>query len=352
MSRRTATLTATLVALAVATCLMLILPVPYSTMKPGPAFNALGSIDDEPLLSFGEGVKTYPTDGELAFTTVSVSRAQADVNLVTALRAWFDPDVRLVPHDFLYRDGETDEDASQQGAEQLSSSQDASRAAALRAMGMEVPETVRVSEVVEDSPADGVLRDGDRITSVDGKRVQEGGQVAKLIGEVKPGDEVTLGIVRDSEASEVTVDTEPAEDDPKRARIGVSVGPGFDFPIEIENNIGDRVGGPSAGMMFALAIYDKLTPGALTGGLSIAGTGTISPDGVVGPVGGVDQKMAGAAESGATIFLVPAANCAEAAQADSDESMRLVKVESLEGAITTIKTLAEDPEAKAPACSK
>lgn len=350
MSRRMVTLATTLVALVVATCLMLILPVPYSTMKPGPAFDALGSIDDQPLLTFGDGVETYPTEGELAFTTVSVSRAQTDINLVSAMRAWFDSDVRLVPHDFLYRDGETDEDASEQGAEQLSSSQDASRAAALRAMDIEVPEIVQAAEVVKKSPASGVLEEGDQITGVDGQPVKDSKQVADRIGQLSPGDEVVLSIVRDGQDREVTVGTEPAEDDPERARVGISVGPGFDFPVEIENHIGDRVGGPSAGMMFALAIYDKLTPEALTGGLSVAGTGTIDPDGTVGPVGGVDQKMVGAAESGAEVFLVPAENCAETEEVES--SMTLVKVETLDDAIDAIGALADDPEAEVPSCSK
>ncbi|TSD65755.1 YlbL family protein [Aeromicrobium piscarium] len=350
MSRRVVTLTVALVTLVAATSLVFILPVPYSTMKPGPSFDTLGSLDDQPLLTFGEGVETYPTEGELAFTTVAVSRAETDINLFSALQAWVDGDVNLVPHHFLYRDGETDDDASEVSAAQLSSSQDSSRAAALRAMDVEVPETVQIADVVEGSPAEGVLEAGDRIVRVQDTEVESNQQVAEVISALDPGDQVSLGIERDGQAEDVTVDTKPADDDPDRAMIGITVGAGFDFPIEIENHIGDRVGGPSAGMMFALAIYDKLTPGALTGGQSVAGTGTITPDGEVGSIGGVQQKMVGAEEGGATIFLVPTGNCAEAAAKDTD--MTLVDVATLDDAIDALQALADDPEATVPTCSK
>lgn len=350
MSRRTATLTVTGIALVAVSCLVFILPVPYSTMRPGPSFDTLSTLDGQPLLTFGAGVETYETEGELAFTTVSVSRAETEIALPAALQAWWDKDVDLVPHDFLYPHGETNEDASQQGAAQLSSSQDASRAAALRALGMDVPETVSVRSVVEGSPAEGVLEEGDEILAVGGERVADQQQVADTIGALEPGDEVQLEIAREGVPQQVTIGTVPAEDDPERARVGIVVGVGFDFPIEIENHIGDRVGGPSAGLMFALAIYDKLTPGALTGGLSIAGTGTITPDGAVGPIGGIKQKIAGAEDGGATVFLVPSANCAEAATADT--AMTLVDVETMQQAIEAIETLADNPEAEVPTCSK
>lgn len=350
MSRRTGTLTVTGLALIVVSCLVFILPVPYSTMRPGPSFDTLSTLDGQPLLTFGDGVETYETEGELSFTTVSVSRAETEIALPEALQAWWDKDVDLVPHDFLYPHGETNEDASQESAAQLSSSQDASRVAALRALGMDVPETVSVRSVVEGSPADGVLEEGDQILAVDGERVADQQQVADTIGALQPGDEVRLEIARDGVSQQVTIGTVPADDDPERARVGIAVGVGFDFPIDIENHIGDRVGGPSAGLIFALAIYDKLTPGAMTGGQSVAGTGTITPDGEVGPIGGIKQKIVGAENGGATVFLVPSANCAEAATADT--SMTLVDVETMQQAIEAIETLADNPEAEVPTCSK
>jgi PDZ domain-containing protein len=132
--------------------------------------------------------------------------------------------------------------------------------------------------------------------------------------------------------------------------VGVSLGTVYDFPIDVENNVGDEVGGPSAGTMFALAIYDRLTPGSLTGGRTVAGTGTMSPDGTVGPIGGVRQKIAGAAAAGAKVFLVPDANCAEAAQG-SDHGMTLVRVATFDEAVKELTALAKDPDARVRTCS-
>ncbi len=132
-------------------------------------------------------------------------------------------------------------------------------------------------------------------------------------------------------------------------RIGVGLRSRFDFPIEITNNVGEEVGGPSAGSMFALAIYDRLTPGALTGGLDVAGTGEVSSDGTFGPIGGIRQKMAGAAQDGAEIFLVPTANCADALEGD-DRGMRLVKVSTLTAAIDSLEALAKNRKASVPTC--
>jgi PDZ domain-containing protein len=149
----------------------------------------------------------------------------------------------------------------------------------------------------------------------------------------------------------VTITTTRAPDDPDRAFVGITPHNGFKFPFEVTVNLGQEIGGPSAGAMFALAIFDKLTPGALTGGQHIAGTGTIEPDGTIGPIGGIQQKIIGAREEGATTFLVPAANCADAVSADVD-GIRLVKVETLDGAVKALERLAKDRDAKVPACAR
>ena len=137
--------------------------------------------------------------------------------------------------------------------------------------------------------------------------------------------------------------------DKKQPRIGVMLRSRFDYPFEITNNVGEQVGGPSAGAMFALAIYDRLTPGSLTGGREVAGTGEIAADGTIGPIGGIRQKIAGAAEDGAKVFLVPAANCAEASDG-SDHGMRLVRVSELHDAIAALEELAKDAKASVPTC--
>lgn len=349
LSRRTLTLSVGLSIVTVLTCLVAFLPVPFVTMRPGPVFNTLGELDGTPMLTFGDDVRTYPTDGRLDFTTVSVTRAESRMSLAGAIEGWLDPHVAVVPHDFLYPDRQTDEQSKAAGAAELASSQDASRAAALRAAGREVDEVPKVAGVVEDGPAEGKLKVDDLVLTVDGRKVATQEAVGRAIGARKPGDEVTIGYRRDGRDGSVEITTTAMDDDPDRARIGIAVGSTFQFPIEIQNHIGDRVGGPSAGTMFALAIYDALTPGALTGGQNVAGTGTIDPEGTVGSIGGVRQKMAGAAEAGADIFLVPADNCDEATQGD-DFGMTLVKVQKLQDAIDALGTLAKNPKAEVASC--
>ncbi|MCL3838873.1 YlbL family protein [Aeromicrobium duanguangcaii] len=349
LSRRTLTLTVGLSFLTVLTCLVAFLPVPYVTMRPGPVFNTLGDLDGTPMLTFGKGVRTYPTDGRLDFTTVSVTRAESRMSLSGAIEGWLDPNVAVVPHDFVYPDRQTNEQSQAEGAAELASSQDASRAAALKAAGFTVKELPKVAQVVEKGPAEGKLEAGDLILTVDGRKVDDQAAVGEAISARKPGTEVTIGYRRDGKDGTATITTTAMPDDPKKARVGISVGTGFEFPIEIENNIGDRVGGPSAGTMFALAIYDELTPGPLTGGQNVAGTGTIDPDGNVGAIGGVRQKMAGAAKAGADVFLVPAQNCQEATDG-GDFDMTLVKVEKLQDAIDAVGALAKNPKTKVASC--
>jgi PDZ domain-containing protein len=217
-------------------------------------------------------------------------------------------------------------------------------------VGYQVPEQAQVAGVAADSAADGVLEEGDVIRAVDGAPVTTPQQVVDAVGALTPGDDVTLTYERDGATQDATLTTRAAEEDPDVPRVGVSLASSFDLPVSVDNNVGDSIGGPSAGTMFALAIYDMLTPGSLTGGQRIAGTGEITADGVVGPIGGVRQKMAGANADGADVFLVPAANCAEAANGD-DFGMTLVKVTDLEDAITSLESLAADPEADVPGCS-
>lgn len=349
LSRRTLTLSVGLSFIVVLTCLVAFLPVPYVTMRPGPVFNTLGELDGTAMLTFGDDVRTYPTDGRLDFTTVSVTRAESRMSLAGAIEGWLDPDVAVVPHDFMYPDRQTNKQSQAESAAQLASSQDASRAAALRATGREVPEVPKVAGVVAGGPAEGKLETDDLLLTVDGRKVDTQEAVGRAIGSRKPGEDVTIGYRRDGKDGTVTIETTAMEDDPAKARVGISVGATFDFPVEIENHIGDRVGGPSAGTMFALAIYDELTPGALTGGQNVAGTGTIDPDGKVGSIGGIRQKMAGAAKAGADIFLVPADNCQEATTG-GDFGMTLVKMATLRDAIDALGALAENPKAKVSSC--
>lgn len=350
LSRRYSTLVVATISLIVLTCVAYLVPVPYVTMRPGPAFDTLGKFDDKPMFTFGPDVKTYPTTGALDFTTVSVTRPDTNVSLVDAVTAYFDSDIAVVPKSLVYPDDQSAEQSTMQSAAQLDSSKDSSRVAALRAAGYTVTGRPQIAAVVADGAAASTLKAGDIVTKIDGAPVASADAAVKAIGAKKPGEPVTVTVERDGKSQTVTIKTRPDAADPEVPRIGVSLDTKYTFPFEINNNVGREIGGPSAGSMFALAIYDKLTPGQLTGGKKIAGTGEITSDGVVGPIGGIRQKMRGAANADASIFLVPAANCAEATDG-GDDGLNLVKITKLDDAISSLEALAENPDAKVPTCS-
>lgn len=353
LSARYTTLVVAAISLIMLTCVAFIVPVPYVTMSPGEPFNTLGKFPDDqgkPMFTFGKDVKTYPTTGALYFTTVSVRRADRPLSLAGAVVAYIDPHKAVVPKDLIYPDNETAEQSEAESAAQLSGSKDSSRVAALRAAGYTVTGRPSVAGVAKDGAAAKLLKAGDIFTAVDGTSVATPDQVVKAVGTHQPGETVRLTVERKGTSIDIPVVTRPDPKDKKIPRVGITIGETYKYPITINNNVGDEIGGPSAGTMFALAIYDKLTPGSLTGGKKIAGTGEMTPDGTVGPIGGIRQKMAGAADKGATIFLVPAANCAEATDGD-DDGLELVKVSTLKDAITSLEALAKDPDAKVPSCS-
>jgi Lon-like protease len=183
-------------------------------------------------------------------------------------------------------------------------------------------------------PAAGVLRPGDVIEAVDGTPVTCRSDAGTLIQERKPGTPVQLTILRHGKSIPVRLVTADVQGEPE---IGVYTVESFVFPFSVSINVGD-IGGPSAGMMFALGIIDKITRDDLTGGRFIAGTGEIEPNGTVEPIGGIQQKMAGARAAGATIFLTPSSNCSDTVGA-VPAGLRLVMVSSLAGAIAALDAL-------------
>jgi PDZ domain-containing protein len=329
-------------------CVVLLLPVPYVSLQPGPTLDALGEQGGEPLISIKGDVRTYDDGGELDLVTVSVTNPDVDVRLPEALDAWFDPGAALVPKDLIYPGDVTTEESTAQTQQAMTGSQESARVAGLVAAGY--PPVVRVAVVDREGPAVDRLRAGDVVLAVDGAPVETPVEVVDAITELSPGDRVDLRVRRSDSVRSVTVTTTASEEEPDVARIGVQVAQDVDADVEVVNNISRQIGGPSAGMIFALAIYDKLTAGALTGGVTVAGTGEITADGEVGPIGGIQQKVVGAADTGASIFLVPADNCAEVLDGEFDEDLRLVRVETLDDAIRSLETLAEDPSAEVATC--
>lgn len=342
-------------------CTGLFLKVPYSEMSPGPTVNTLGDSRGEPVLSIS-GRKTYPTSGHLNMTTVRVTSADYDMNLLEAVYGWLADDNIVVPHENLYPNGKTDKESTQENAEEFSQSQESAKVAALKQLGIPVSARVIVSSVVKASPAEGKLHAGDVIKSVDGTAVTGPADVAKLVTNHKPGEPVEFTVVPAAEAAEaektnrepstsakVTVTAGKAADD-GHAIVGIRAGTDHTFPFPIDIKLAD-VGGPSAGLMFALGIVDKLTPENLTGGEFVAGTGTIDDAGKVGPIGGIQMKTVGARQAGAEYFLTPAENCASAA-AHVPDGLTLVKVSTIDEATKALEKIAKGDTAGLPQCTK
>ncbi len=323
-----------------------LLPVPYVTYSPGLTVDVLSSQKGEEIVQV-TGRRTYRTDGELRMTTVYVTQPNGRVGLVDAMGAWLDKDRAIYPHDVVYPEGETAEQSQTESAIQMVSSQDAATAVALTELGYDIEPVVEVLNVTKGLPADGKLKVRDVFLKVNGVKITSAQQVADEIQKVEKGDSVDFLVQRDGK--EVDVEVTPTMVDGS-LRVGVTPGPGYTFPFQVSVNIPDNIGGPSAGLMFSLAIYDTLTPGSLTGGAIVAGTGTIDTDGKVGPIGGIQQKVVAANQSGAELFLVPKDNCADALNAPNDTGMRLVKATTMHEAREAIADWVKDPDAALPSC--
>ncbi|MGW2279856.1 YlbL family protein [Streptomyces sp. NPDC001770] len=360
MPRRTATMLASTLIFIALVCVGLLLPVQYAEMSPGPTVNTLGDANGDPVLKIS-GRKTYPTSGHLNMTTVRVTGADYNMNLIEALYGWLAHDSVIVPHDTLYPDGKTEEQSTQENAEEFSQSQESAKVAALKELDIPVTTRVIVSTVVKGGAAEGKLHAGDVIESVDGTRIKDPADVAGLVSKHDPGQKVTFTVIPAERAAaaekagkepegtqDVTLTTRKADDD-GRAIVGIQAGTDHTFPFDIDINLAD-VGGPSAGLMFSLGIVDKLTPGQLTGGKFVAGTGTIDDDGTVGPIGGITMKLIGARNAGARYFLTPDENCAAAA-ADTPSGLTLVRVKKMDDAKKSLDKIRTGDTAALPSCS-
>ncbi len=352
-------LASTLVLIALL-CAGVLITVPYSEMSPGPTVNTLGEAGGEPVLQIS-GHDTYPTSGHLNMTTVRVTGADYKMNIVEAVYGWLAHDSVVVPHDTLYPDGKTEEQSTQENAEEFSQSQESAKVAALKELDIPVSSRTVVSSVIKDGAAEGTLHAGDVIKQVDGSPVRQPADVARLVTKHKPGEDVVFSIVpaADAKAAEkagkepegierVTVTTQKAEDG-GRAVVGIQAGTDHTFPFNVDIKLAD-VGGPSAGLMFALGIVDKLTPGPLTGGKFVAGTGTIDDEGQVGPIGGIEMKLVGARGAGAEYFLTPEQNCAAAAS-DVPDGLTLVKVKTIDDARKSLNRIRNGDTGGLPTCS-
>ncbi len=310
-----------------------LIPLPYYALRPG-------TVRPTSNLIFVEGQTTYRPIGSISYTTVNVRQ----VTVFGALAGWLDDDIDVVEREVIL--GSRDVKANKEFNEQLmTGSKFTATQVALEHLGYEVTTSGSlIVDVAPGYPADGVLEAGDAIVAVDGQPVDEPNDLTGLLGAHAVGDQVALVVDRASsdEDEPIQLSLAAAADDPSRGVLGVSVqdrDPTFPFDVSIDSG---EVGGPSAGLAFTLGLIDFLTPGELTGGKPIATTGTIRPDGSVGPVGGVEQKTAAVRRAGIEVFFVPSAEFDEAV-AEAGDGIQVVRVDTLDQALAALLDLGGDP---------
>ncbi len=334
-----------LVLAVVGTVLLGLTPSPYAIERPGPVYDVLGTTDINgkkvPLIEVS-GEKTYATSGKLDMLTVYVDGTpESRLSWIEVAGSWFDSSRAAVPLDELYPSGQTDKQANQQSTQEMSSSQESAQAAALTALHIDygMTTTVTVAQVVKGTPAEGTLKTGDVLETANGQKVTSLTTLQQAIIANGTATPVVFEITRDGSPQTVMI-TPVINTDTKKPSIGIYTGGSstFTFPFPVKIQLQD-VGGPSAGMMLAIGIYDKLTPGDLLTGKHIAGTGTIDPDGTVGAIGGIRQKLYGARDDGATWFLAPQSNCDEVV-GHVPTGIKVVAVKTLDDSLAAVKAIA------------
>lgn len=323
-------------------------PTPYVIEQPGPTYNVLGSDASQPIISI-QGAPIFATTGNLDLLTVQVvgNRDQTP-SWLDIFTAWVDPAKSVVLLDQVFPANQTVEQSEAESSAMMEQSQQEAIAVALNKLGYKVPVELYVSEVSKNSPASGKVVAADFVRTVDGVKVSTIEALRKQVNLFDGVNPVKLVVERNGtkQSFEIT----PVKDDSGAYRLGLMVGYKYDFPVKVDLKLAD-VGGPSGGMMFALGIYDKLTPGALTGGKYVAGTGTIDGAGLVGPIGGIQQKMFGAANAGAKYFLAPTENCDEVI-GHTPAGLTVLSVTTFNDALTAVSKIGNDESLAAlPTCT-
>ncbi|MGX7679247.1 YlbL family protein [Jatrophihabitans sp. DSM 45814] len=308
------------------------LRVPYVVLSPGPTVNTLGQDSGTDIIAI-KGHPVSPTTGNLNLTTVSVDTQNTTV--IGALKGWLAHDQVVVPHDSVYPPGQSQEQTNAQDKQDFIESQDSAIVAA--ACQLNFPKGIGVLAVNPDSANVSVLQAGDRFVSFNGVPVTDDAGLKKVLDSLPAGSKVPAVISRAGVDTKVTLTLSAPSGASTTPLLGITLTEGCLPPFQVNLALAG-IGGPSAGMMFALGIIDKIGHDDLTHGRFIAGTGTIDPDGNVGPIGGIQLKMLGARQDGATVFLAPAGNCADV-RGNIPAGLNVIKVSMLSDAIKSLDTL-------------
>lgn len=312
----------TAVVVALLTPLGWLINLPYFSASAGPTGDAVDAVIVQ------EGLETYQPEGELLLLTVSLQ----PVNLYEATVAFFDRRIDLIEKELLRPRGETNEEARRRGLRAMERSKDIAVAVALQQLGLDetLAAGVEVVGVFQEAPAFDTLVDGDLVVEMESQPIRTVGDIRSILETRSPGDEVEAVVLRGSERIRLSFALHSNPDAPDRAMVGISAS--TNYPIEIDSA---NYGGPSAGMIYTLAVIDLLEEGNLTDGRVVAGTGTIGMDGSVGAIGGIRQKLVAAEAAGADVVLVPRDNYAEATTAPVD--VEIVAVESISDAVSYLR---------------
>jgi PDZ domain-containing protein len=342
VNRRILTLVVALVPIVAFGLLLSVVTVPFVALGPGPTFDTLGEIDGRQVVDIKstDGVAgdiTHPTSGHLNMTTVS----QRDgLSLGQALVLWMSGRDQLVPRELVYPPDKSKDDIDEGNTADFKRSEDDAEYAALAYL--KYPKAVTVESIEEKGPSAGKLERGDAIDMVNNIEVADLKAFQDVVKNTKPGEQIVIDYRRKNAPAGTATITLGEHPEGDRGYLGIGV---LDAPwamFDIEFNLAN-IGGPSAGLMFSLAVIDKLTTGELTDGKFVAGTGTIDANGKVGSIGGITHKILAAREAGATVFLVPAENCAEALTAHED-GVQLLKVDTLTTAVDALNAVSAGGE--------
>lgn len=270
--------------------------LPYYIYKPGGA-DAL-----DPIVSVDGG---YKSKGDMHLVTVRGGQATP----VQYVWAKLLPHQEVLPIEKVRPEGISEDEYFHVQLQMMENSQEASTVVAYQAAGKDITinyKGVYVMNVIKGMPAQGKLKMGDRITGIDGNEVKKADDLISYVENKSAGDTISVKFVRDDETQTKDIKLESFKELDNKVGIGIQLvtdrGVSVDPKLKFSSG---SIGGPSAGLMFSLEIYDQLTKEDLTHGHQIAGTGEIDYEGNVGRIGGIDKKVIAADDEGCTIFFAP-----------------------------------------------
>ena len=313
----------------------LLAPIPFVFFKPGVPDNVAGKI-----ISIKDA-KTYPINGKLFITSILVTNPDSPVFGAETLVNWAIGPHVVLPKESVYPPIQPAQKIERDSRNEMESSKVTSTAAALRYLGYDFDEVYYVSDIRDYSDAIKKLKIGDVITDIDGKKINQIEEIRTSYAKKRIGDPLLITVERkdkNGKVASVTTRVILVEnldiEEKERPAIGILVGTSARFPIDVDFNL-PGVGGPSAGLIFAVGIVEKLTEEDLVRGRKIAGTGTISASGKVGGIGGIEEKMVGASRIGATIFIAPRENCPDIEHVP--KGLKVIPVSTLSEAIEALR---------------